>query len=87
MTASEIETGVLGLIEGSRTFGIPSSDLDDMAELARSAEAGVAFENLCTQLREYEALVPPELFQELEHFGTAMQIDKRYWTVLRVDPG
>ncbi len=83
MTAAEIEARLLALLV---TFDgpIPPDQLQDMRELCRAGEAGVALENFTTQLDEYEVFISPNMLEEIEQLGRAMGLDSVYWMRLRV---
>jgi hypothetical protein len=86
MNGSVIEAKLLEVIELCRDLGVPGNELDDMAALAKAGEYGVALENLCTQLLEYDAAVPPVVFNTLETLGRGMGIDEKYWRRLATPP-
>jgi rRNA-processing protein FCF1 len=54
-----------------------------MKELVAAGEPGVALENYCAQLFEYDVAVPTEVVAELEGLGRAMGINKKCWMRLR----
>ncbi|RLB52115.1 MAG: hypothetical protein DRJ42_15630 [Deltaproteobacteria bacterium] len=53
--------------------------------LSEHGEPGVALENLCTQLYEYDVVVPEPLVAELAALGSLMGIEPAHWT--RLDKG
>ena len=59
--------------------GLPAEQVEDMRDLVRHCEPGVAFENLCEQLNEYDVPVPREVYERLVWIGKAMKIDPSYW--------
>ena len=63
--------------------GLPSEQVEDMKELVAAGEPGIALENYCTQLLEYDVAVPSEVVAELEALGRAMGINESYWNTLR----
>jgi len=79
MDASEIEAKVLDVVERCRSLGVPANELDDMASLAKAGESGLALENLCTQLFEYDAVVSMPVLASIKLLGAAMGIDDGYW--------
>jgi hypothetical protein len=79
---ASIETDVLASIVGCQGIGIPDLELEDMAALARAGEPGVALENLCTQLFEYDCIVPDEMLNKIETLGRSMGLKEEYWTRL-----
>lgn len=81
MDAPEIEVMLLDVLERCRGL-VPADELDEMASLARAGECGVALENLCTQLFEYDAVVSTQLLASIETLGAALVIDQKYWNRL-----
>jgi len=79
MDASEIEAELLDVIERCRGLAVPAHELDEMASLAKAGECGVALENLCTQLFEYDAEVSMAVLAALKVLGAVMGIDEKYW--------
>lgn len=59
--------------------GLPTEQLKDMKELVDAGELGVALENYCTQLLEYDVSVPSSVVAELKELGQAMGLDEKYW--------
>lgn len=59
MNTKELESALSTVIVATRGT-LPDAEIDDMLELVRAGEPGVALENLCTQLEEYEAHLPGE---------------------------
>jgi hypothetical protein len=49
-----------------------------------AGEPGVALENFCTQLYEYDIPVLAEVLDELRLLGRSMGLEERYWTLLSV---
>jgi hypothetical protein len=82
MTADEIEGALLELLDGFES-PIPAYQIQDMKDLCRAGEAGVALENFATQLVEYNVPVSPGFVDRLETIGSAMALDQKYWTWLR----
>jgi hypothetical protein len=81
MTAIPIETKLLELIATCRGL-LPTEELDEMSELARAGEPGIALENLFTQLHEYDAHVDEATVKDLEALGKTMGLDAKYWVRL-----
>jgi hypothetical protein len=61
---------------------VPQEQLDDMGQLARAGEPGVALENLATQLYEYDVTVEQGTLEEIESLSKAMDLDPKYWARL-----
>lgn len=82
MKLNEIEAQLIQIVERLRGLGVPAPDLDDVTELTDAGEPGVAFENLCTQLYEYDVLVPQDTIAALRRIGALMNIEPRFWESL-----
>ncbi len=54
-------------------------DFQSIQELVSVGEYAVAFENLCTQLYEYDVLVDVNVKERLEEIGTEMSLDRSLW--------
>jgi hypothetical protein len=67
----EVE-GRLARLLARATGLLPEEQLSDMLSIVQAGEPGVALENFCTQLCEYDVSVPPELAAELEVVAAAM---------------
>lgn len=63
---------------------LPASDTQSAWELLDAGEPGVALENLCTQLYEYDVALPQALVGRIAVAGTAMGLEADVWTVLRL---
>jgi hypothetical protein len=83
MTIEEIEQRLLVLLDQCDGLGLPADRLLDMKDLTRHGEPGIALENLCSNLDDYDIAVPPALLAGLRELGTAMRLDERYWTRLK----
>lgn len=68
----------------SRVRGLPSKDLEYIAELVEVGEWVVALQDLCTQLYEHDLSIPEVLFDSIVSLGNAIGVEERYWSVLRV---
>jgi hypothetical protein len=79
---NEIEAKVLEAIDGAAQL-LPANELEEMKQLVRAGEPGVALENLATQLFEYDAAATPALIDLIESVGTTMGINSKYWMRLR----
>jgi hypothetical protein len=78
MELREIEDALVRAI-GEFSRQLPLEQLDNMRELAKAGEPGIALENLLTQIAEYEVAVAPAMLESLEKLGLAMGIDPKYW--------
>jgi hypothetical protein len=86
MDAYEIEAKLLDVIERCRGLGLPAHELDEMASVAKAGECGVALENLCTQLLEYDAVVSIPVLESIKKLGAVLGIDEKYWSRLEAIP-
>jgi len=82
MKLDEIEKRLL-LVLTAFQGPIPAYQLDDMRDLCRAGEPGVALENFATQLDEYSVPIRKELFEEIATLGKAMNLDPKYFAPLR----
>jgi hypothetical protein len=82
MDMHEIEDSLLRVIETLAAY-LPAEQVKEMADLARAGEPGVGFENLCTQLFEYDAPVDKGTLRQLEVIGRHMGIAPKYWERLK----
>jgi hypothetical protein len=80
MTLNAIEEKLLPLLADCRDRGVPQRDLDEMEALAKAGEPGVALENLCEKLFEYEVEVSCELVHRIEELRATMGLREEYWT-------
>ena len=62
----------------------PAEQAKGMADLVRAGEPGIGFENLCTQLYEYNVPVDEPTLGQLKEVGTQMGIEPKYWERLKV---
>jgi hypothetical protein len=63
---------------------LPDEQLHDMRSLVEAGEPGIALENLCTQLHEYDVSVSQDLATELGDLAGAMGL--RVSPPLKVTP-
>lgn len=82
MQREEIESSLVWVIDALSGHLSPEQ-AQDMLDLTRAGEPGVALENLCTQLEEYEIVIPLTLYDHIRLLGKAMQLDESYWVGLR----
>jgi hypothetical protein len=64
---------------------LPSCDIRSIWELIDAGEPGVAFENLCTQLYEYEVTPDEPSREALAEIGTYFRSDTDLWERLVTD--
>ena len=58
---------------------LPSEQLAEMQSLVRAGEPGIALENFCTQLEEYDVAVPAPVVSELKALVSLMQMKIPRW--------
>jgi hypothetical protein len=75
----------LAIVISKASGWLPESQLDDMRSLNEAGEPGVALENLCVQLYEYDIQVSEEVWDELKLLGSAMGVKEDYWEILSKD--
>lgn len=64
---------------------LPAANIQNAWGLIDAGEPGVALENLCTQLYEYDVPVPPSVLAQITAVGEAMQLAPDLWTDLIVE--
>lgn len=58
-----------------------------MIALTKAGEAGIALENMCTQLFEYDAKVFSAVIGTIKALAQAMKFNEKYWRLLeRLEP-
>lgn len=74
------------LLEAIDTFAdkLPAEYLPQLRELVVAGESGVAFENLCENLYDYEVLPDKAMWERLRNIGLALKIKPEYWECLQV---
>lgn len=61
---------------------LPLHDIEQIESLIEAGERAVAFENLCTQLYEYDIELPSPLRDTLASIGRKLGVAPRYWEML-----
>ncbi len=61
---------------------LTAADVEQIVDLIDVGELRVAFENLCTQLYERDAVCSIAEVQEIAVLGTALGISQEYWVIL-----
>ena len=74
----DLENQLLVLL-GALSAPLPEGDTESIRSLIAAGEYGIAFENLCTQLYEYEAVIPIDSLVRLKELGQVMALDKSLW--------
>jgi hypothetical protein len=78
MSFQEIQAELLTILESSGQQ-LPSEQVADMKELVQAGEPGIALENFCTQLFEYDVTVPEQVRVRLQRLGEKMGVRRDYW--------
>lgn len=81
MEMQDIENQLVAVISGF-AGQLPGEQITEMQELARAGEPGIALENLCTQLYEYDVVVSRDRLNQLSLLGKAMGTKPTYWEQL-----
>ena len=58
------------------------NDVEQIRELARANELGIAVENFCTQLYERQAVCTKEQVIRIAEIGKAIGINSSFWNIL-----
>jgi uncharacterized protein with GYD domain len=82
MNLSQIEAELIRAIEMCRGLGAPQERLDAARSLAEAGEPGIALENLCSNLHEYDVVVSAEIYETLARLGSHMGIDAKHWSIV-----
>lgn len=61
---------------------LPLHDVEQIEGLIEVGERAIAFENLCTQLYEYDIELPSALRGTLASIGRQLGVAPRYWEML-----
>ena len=63
---------------------LTTDDIEQIMDLLLANELGVAFENLCTQLYERDAVCTKDQIDQITRIGNALKIDSDYWQGLPI---
>lgn len=77
LSAGEITQRLHLAMDAARS--LPLGDLEQVEDLIQVGEQRVAFENLCTQIYEYEVRLPLYLRGLLSEVGEQLGVAARYW--------
>jgi hypothetical protein len=78
MDLRHIEERLTTILENAEGW-LPTEQLADMKTLVRAGESGVALENFCTQLEEYDVAVPAHVVSELKALASLMRMKIPRW--------
>ena len=56
--------------------------IEDISTCAHCGEETIAFENLCSNLYEYEPPISRQAYELLKDIGLSLNVEKRRWKVL-----
>lgn len=62
---------------------LPSHYVKNIIECNQCNERGIAFEDLCEHLYEYEVPISHEFYDKLVSFGKSINVESSYWEDLR----
>lgn len=74
---------MLNSIGNALVAALPPQAIDSYRELVAVGEAQVALENLCTNLDDLDAEVPPDLNSEIQQACERVGVASHYWEALR----
>ncbi len=83
LTSGEVTRRLHLVMDAARS--LPLRDLEQVEDLIQAGEQRVAFENLCTQIYEYDVGLPSYLRGLLAEAGEHLGVAPRYWE--RLDAG
>jgi hypothetical protein len=78
MHRNEIEARLVAVLKLAECW-LPRDQIIEMSSLVGAGEAGVALENLCTQLEEYDVAVPEDVLRELRAISSARGMNISPW--------
>jgi hypothetical protein len=78
MNLRDVERQLDAVLQGARG-SLPEEHIAEMRSLVAAGEPGVALENFCTQLEEFDVLVPAETADELKRIADAMGMQLPPW--------
>ncbi len=78
MHRNEVEDRLVAVLKIAECW-LSREQLIEMSSLVGVGEPGVALENLCTQLEEYDVAVPEDVLRELKEISSAMAMKVPPW--------
>jgi hypothetical protein len=69
----------LALVLKNASGRLPAEQLAEMLSLVNAGEPGVALENFCTQLEEYDIVLPDYAVHELQDIAAVMGMKLPPW--------
>ena len=67
------------ILELAKSANLPLKDIKDISEYLEHREWGLAFEILCSALKEYKISISNVDYNELKKLGEKMEMDKKLW--------
>jgi|GEM_PF-3763162 len=88
MQIDEIELQLKHVIEKCRTLDPVLYDiLAEPLSFNEAGEPGIALEELCRQMDEYDVIVPLSIYEKIVTLGVAMGLNSAEWEILARRPG
>ena len=78
MDLKETEARLDAILVGAEGW-LPSEQLAEMRGLVAAGEPGIALENFCTQLEEFDVVIPADVINELMGLAAAMGMALSPW--------
>ena len=78
MDQTQIEQRLTSVLQNAECW-LPAEQLTDMKVLVEAGEPGVALENFCMQLEEFDVVVPLGMARELREIAAAMGMKVSAW--------
>jgi hypothetical protein len=78
MDLKETEARLDAILVGAEGW-LPSEQLAEMRGLVAAGEPGIALENFCTQLEEFDVVIPADVINELKVLAAGMGIALSPW--------
>ena len=77
-----LENRILSLADETKDF-LLLKDLQNIRDYIENNEFGLAFEILCDQLFEYDALISSETYSKIELIGKDLGLNEKNWICLK----
>ncbi len=82
----DLEANLAQLLATAST-GLRPESVANLHELVAHGEYGVALENLCEELYEWDIAVPADSLRQIVALGSGMGIDPSYWEGIQTTDG
>ncbi len=73
-----LENMIKHLFEANKSL-LTQDDIDSIEDLIKHGESGIAFENLCDQLYEYDSRITKESYHLMAEVGQILNLKERKW--------